>query len=209
MGQLGLTGLDLSIIVVYLIAVTAIGFAMRKRAAKSVESYLLGGKDIPWYMLGLSNASGCSTSRDHVAGHHRLRLWSEKHLAAMAVADLQPDLPDGLSVGVAASVERHHRCAVDRDPLRHRHRRPPVALDRGHLRADRRARFPGLRFCRSRQVRRDLHPVGGGAALSRDHIAPQFVPHFYGIIFTLVAVSTPSSVACDRSCSPTYCSSRS
>jgi SSS family solute:Na+ symporter len=58
MERLGLTGLDLSIIVVYLIAVTAIGFAMRRRAAKSVESYLLGGKDIPWYMLGLSNASG-------------------------------------------------------------------------------------------------------------------------------------------------------
>jgi SSS family solute:Na+ symporter len=58
MSQLGLTGLDLSIIVVYLVAVTAIGFAMRRRAAKSVESYLLGGKDIPWYMLGLSNASG-------------------------------------------------------------------------------------------------------------------------------------------------------
>jgi Na+/proline symporter len=58
MGNLGLTGLDLSIIVVYLISVTAIGFAMRRRAAMSVESYLLGGKDIPWYMLGLSNASG-------------------------------------------------------------------------------------------------------------------------------------------------------
>ena len=58
MGQLGLTGLDLSIIAVYLVAVTAIGFAMRRRASKSVESYLLGGKDIPWYMLGLSNASG-------------------------------------------------------------------------------------------------------------------------------------------------------
>ena len=41
MGKPGLTGLDLSIIVVYLIAVTAIGFAMRRRAAKSVESYLL------------------------------------------------------------------------------------------------------------------------------------------------------------------------
>ena len=58
MAQLGLTAVDLSIIVVYLVAVTAIGFAMRRRAAKSVESYLLGGKDIPWYMLGLSNASG-------------------------------------------------------------------------------------------------------------------------------------------------------
>ncbi len=58
MAQLELTGLDLGIIVVYLAAVTVIGLAMRRRAAKSVESYLLGGKDIPWYMLGLSNASG-------------------------------------------------------------------------------------------------------------------------------------------------------
>ncbi len=58
MAQLALTGLDLAIIVIYLAAVTAIGFAMRRRAAKSVESYLLGGKTIPWYMLGLSNASG-------------------------------------------------------------------------------------------------------------------------------------------------------
>ena len=58
MGQLGITGLDLGIIAIYLAAVTTIGFAMRRRAAKSVESYLLGGKDIPWYMLGLSNASG-------------------------------------------------------------------------------------------------------------------------------------------------------
>jgi Na+/proline symporter len=58
MDRLQLTGLDLGIIAVYLVAVTAIGFAVRKRAAASVDSYLLGGKTLPWYMLGLSNASG-------------------------------------------------------------------------------------------------------------------------------------------------------
>lgn len=58
MGRLQLTGLDLGIIAFYLVAVTAIGFAVRKRAAASVDSYLLGGKTLPWYMLGLSNASG-------------------------------------------------------------------------------------------------------------------------------------------------------
>lgn len=31
---------------------------MRKRAQRSTEDYLLGGKKLPWYMLGLSNASG-------------------------------------------------------------------------------------------------------------------------------------------------------
>ncbi len=29
-----------------------------KRASKNIESYFLGGNTIPWYMLGLSNASG-------------------------------------------------------------------------------------------------------------------------------------------------------
>ena len=58
MAQLGVTGLDLAIIAVYLVSVTAIGLAVRRRAARSVESYLLGDKSLPWYMLGVSNASG-------------------------------------------------------------------------------------------------------------------------------------------------------
>ena len=37
---------------------TLIGVLLTKRAAKSVDSYLLGGKTLPWYLLGLSNASG-------------------------------------------------------------------------------------------------------------------------------------------------------
>ena len=52
-----LTGLDLFIIFGYLTATVLIGLAMRKRARKSKEAYLLGGKKLPWYMLGLSNAS--------------------------------------------------------------------------------------------------------------------------------------------------------
>ena len=34
-----------------------LGWLLRKRARQSKESYLLGGKKIPWYMLGLSDAS--------------------------------------------------------------------------------------------------------------------------------------------------------
>jgi solute:Na+ symporter, SSS family len=53
-----LTTLDLGIIAAYLVAVTAIGVALTRRAAENVDSYLLGGKSLPWYLLGLSNASG-------------------------------------------------------------------------------------------------------------------------------------------------------
>jgi len=53
-----LNTIDLLIIVSYLITIVIIGIVLRKRAQRSKDDYLLGGKSIPWYMLGLSNASG-------------------------------------------------------------------------------------------------------------------------------------------------------
>jgi len=50
--------LDLIIIALYLISIIAIGFYLSKRASKNLDSYFLGGKKIPWWVLGVSNASG-------------------------------------------------------------------------------------------------------------------------------------------------------
>ena len=50
--------IDLSIIAVYLLATIVIGLVLKKKAQKNKKSYLLGGNKLPWYMLGLSNASG-------------------------------------------------------------------------------------------------------------------------------------------------------
>jgi SSS family solute:Na+ symporter len=50
--------IDISIIFLYLIATVVIGFLISKRASKNIDSYFLGGKTIPWYILGISNASG-------------------------------------------------------------------------------------------------------------------------------------------------------
>ena len=50
--------IDLIIIGAYLTATILIGVFLRKRAQKNKKSYLLGGNQLPWYMLGLSNASG-------------------------------------------------------------------------------------------------------------------------------------------------------
>lgn len=49
---------DLLVIGCYLAILVVIGLVMRKKAARNKEEYLLGGKSLPWYMLGLSNASG-------------------------------------------------------------------------------------------------------------------------------------------------------
>jgi solute:Na+ symporter, SSS family len=50
--------LDLFIIAAYIVATLGIGFWISKRASQSIQHYFLGGNRIPWYMLGLSNASG-------------------------------------------------------------------------------------------------------------------------------------------------------
>ena len=50
--------IDISVIIGYLLLTVVIGLVLRKRAQKDKSAYLLGGNRLPWYMLGLSNASG-------------------------------------------------------------------------------------------------------------------------------------------------------
>lgn len=49
--------LDIAIIAAYLLTMLVIGWTLRKKARANKENYLLGGKSLPWYMLGLSDAS--------------------------------------------------------------------------------------------------------------------------------------------------------
>ena len=55
---MALQAIDLAIIGAYLLATIIIGLVLKRRASKNLDSYLLGGKTLPWYMLSLSNASG-------------------------------------------------------------------------------------------------------------------------------------------------------
>jgi Na+/proline symporter len=49
--------IDILIIVAYLVSMLLIGWFVREKARQDKESYLLGGKRLPWYLLGLSDAS--------------------------------------------------------------------------------------------------------------------------------------------------------
>lgn len=53
-----LAAIDIAIILLYLIATVVTGVVLKKRAERSKKDYLLGGNTLPWYLLGLSNASG-------------------------------------------------------------------------------------------------------------------------------------------------------
>jgi len=50
--------IDIGIIIAYFIIVVAIGIVVRKWAAKDIRAYFLGGNKVPFYILGLANASG-------------------------------------------------------------------------------------------------------------------------------------------------------
>ncbi len=49
--------LDQSIILAYLVFVVIAGVMLSRLASKNMDSYFLGGKRVPWYLLGVSNAS--------------------------------------------------------------------------------------------------------------------------------------------------------
>ena len=52
-----LAGLDQLIVVLYLAAIMSIGIAMKRRAAKGMSSYFLGGRQLPWWALAMSGSS--------------------------------------------------------------------------------------------------------------------------------------------------------
>lgn len=55
---MNLANADIAIIFLYLALTLFAGFWIARRASTNLESYFLGNKKIPWYYLGLSNASG-------------------------------------------------------------------------------------------------------------------------------------------------------
>ena len=54
---MNLSVLDQIIVVLYLAAIMSIGFAMKRRAAKGMSSYFLGGRQLPWWALAMSGSS--------------------------------------------------------------------------------------------------------------------------------------------------------
>ncbi|HVU25410.1 MAG TPA: sodium:solute symporter family protein [Opitutus sp.] len=52
-----LAPLDLAIIGIYFVAMLVIGVVVMKRASKNLDSYFLAGNSLPWWVLGVSNAS--------------------------------------------------------------------------------------------------------------------------------------------------------
>ena len=55
---MGLSYIDIAIIFLYIAITIFIGFYISKKASQNLNTYFLGGNTLPWYILGISNASG-------------------------------------------------------------------------------------------------------------------------------------------------------
>jgi SSS family solute:Na+ symporter len=55
---MSISPIDIAILVAYFAATIFAGFWVSKRGAKDLDSYFLGGKSLPWNLLGISDASG-------------------------------------------------------------------------------------------------------------------------------------------------------
>ena len=49
---------DIAIIAAYLVTSVLVGYWVSNRASRDIRAYFLGGNTMPWYLLGISNASG-------------------------------------------------------------------------------------------------------------------------------------------------------
>jgi len=55
---MSISGIDIAIIVAYFVVAMTLGILVSKRAGKNMSSYFLGSNSLPWWMLGVSDASG-------------------------------------------------------------------------------------------------------------------------------------------------------
>jgi SSS family solute:Na+ symporter len=55
--SISIHGVDLTILVVYLVGIVLAGVYLTRLASRDVDSYFLGGRRMPWWLLGLSGTS--------------------------------------------------------------------------------------------------------------------------------------------------------
>ena len=54
---MNLAKIDIAIIAVYIAVIIGIGFFVKRKAAAGIESYFLGNRQLPWWMLAMSGSS--------------------------------------------------------------------------------------------------------------------------------------------------------
>ena len=185
-----LHGIDVAIVVGYLLSVSLIGVWFSRRASKNLNSYLLGGKELPWYLLGLSNASGMF---DISGTMWLVTIMFVYGLKSVWLPWLWPTFNQIFLMIFLSAWLRRSNVTTGAQWIGTRFgtgaRGPVVPHDRGDLRHHRLPGLHGVRLRRAGQVHaRSSSPGRRSRPMCRSHVPAQYVPHLYGIVFTLAAI---------------------
>jgi Na+/proline symporter len=182
--------IDVSIIVLYLVAMVMIGWVLRKKARQNKESYLLGGKKLPWYLLGLSDASDMF---DISGTMWMVALCFVYGMKSIWIPWLWPVFNQVFMMMFLSKWLRRSNATTGAEWLATRFGKIGVGVKASHNIVVAFALLSCLGFLA-------YGFVGLGKFIEifvpwevvknyvPFHVSAQFVPHFYGIIFTLFAM---------------------
>jgi solute:Na+ symporter, SSS family len=182
--------LDVSIIVLYLVTMVVIGWVLRKKARQNKESYLMGGKKLPWYMLGMSDASDMF---DISGTMWMVALCFVYGLKSIWIPWLWPVFNQVFLMMFLSKWLRRSNATTGAEWLSSRFGKSGKGIRASHNVVVAFALLSCLGFLA-------YGFVGLGKFIEifvpwenvKDYVpfavSPQFVPHFYGIVFTLFAM---------------------
>jgi SSS family solute:Na+ symporter len=180
---------DLVILVAYLITMVVLGWLLRKKARQSKVNYLLGGKSLPWYLLGLSDASDMF---DISGTMWMVSLCFVYGLKSIWIPWLWPVFNQVFLMVYLSRWLRRSNATTGAEWLATRfgHSGPGVRASHNIVVAFALLScfgFMAYGFVGLGKFMQIFIPWDNVKAYIPFNVPPQYVPHFYGIVFTLFA----------------------
>lgn len=185
-----LSGYDIAIILLYLLSTIFIGIWYRKKASQNKDSYMLGGKSLPWYKLGLSDASDMF---DISGTMWMVSLCFVYGMKSIWIPWLWPVFNQVFLMMYLSRWLRRSNAATGAEWLQTRFGKSGPGVNGSQVVVIAFALLSCLAFMaygfiglgKFIEIFVPWDMIKGYVPF---HVAPQYVPHVYGIIFTLFAM---------------------
>ncbi len=177
-------------IVAYLATMVVIGWVLRKKARRNKENYLLGGKSLPWYMLGLSDASDMF---DISGTMWMVSLCFVYGMKSIWIPWLWPVFNQVFLMMYLSRWLRRSNATTGAEWLANRFGKEGIGVKASHNVVVAFALlsclgFMAYGFVGLGKFMQIFIPWSEVQRFVPIHIGPAYVPHFYGIVFTLFAM---------------------
>jgi SSS family solute:Na+ symporter len=181
--------IDVLILSAYLATMIFLGFWLRKKAGQNKDSYLMGGKSLPWYMLGLSDASDMF---DISGTMWMVALCFVYGFKSIWIPWLWPVFNQVFMMMFLSKWLRRSNANTGAEWLKTRFGNKGKGVNASHIIVIAFALIGCLGFMaygfiglgKFVEIFIPWDLVKGYVPFE---IAPEYVPHFYGIVFTLIA----------------------